>query len=237
MLIQCEAHALPDQLYRTYGTIRDTSTTNVLQSHLPLGVFPATFVKHRKRADTPSLCTTQACTEYAKSVVSNISPKYTAVDPCQNFEEYVCGGFKQTHDYRPEQSSVSSRSAMMDVTRTILQSILEGSYNDSSTISGANSTARKANFEKLKTAHSTCMDEESIKQAGTAPLRELLNELDVYYPATTSNSSSPSSKDELTNALIWLSKNSVAVLVGRLVIIVRITEILMLSLDSSFPCS
>jgi hypothetical protein len=172
---------------------------------------------HMKRADTPSLCTTQACTEYAKSVVSNFAPNYTAIDPCEDISEYVCGGFKQTHDYRPEQTSVSVRSAMSDLVRNIIQEILEGSYSDNFTLSGTNKTIRKENFEKMKTAYSTCMDEESIKKAGTAPLRGLLDEFDTHYPITASNLSINTSKDELSNVLVWLSKNSVSVLVSPII--------------------
>jgi endothelin-converting enzyme len=120
----------------------------------------------------------------------------------------------QNHDYRLEQSSVSSRSNMSDVIRAVIHDILEGPYSENNTISGEKKAARKDNFEKLKNGYSTCMDENSIKQAGVAPLRELLDELEVHYPVTARDSSSTDSNDELTSVLAWLSKNSVSVLVS-----------------------
>jgi endothelin-converting enzyme len=209
-----KVHPSAKQLYHVFENTQNTTNTDLLRSPSISGGLPGSSNEHMKRADTPKLCTTQACTEYANLVVSNISPNYTAIDPCQDFHEYVCGGFKQTHDYRPEQTTVSPRSAMNDASRKIIQEILEGSYIDNSTAIGSNKAARRENFEKLKTAYSSCMDEESIKQAGTTPLRNLLDELDAYYPVIASNLSTISSKEELTNVLVWLSKNSVPVLVS-----------------------
>jgi endothelin-converting enzyme len=171
--------------------------------------------KHVLQADASSVCTSPACIEYAKSITANLSPNYTAIDPCERFDEYVCGGFAQTHDYRPEQTRVAPRTGMEDATRNILREIMEGVYDDKSITDGMNRSAHKENYEKLKTAYSACMDEGAITLAGIAPLRALLDAFETYYPAKQANPPLLSGRDELTNALVWLGKNSVSVLVSR----------------------
>lgn len=52
-----------------------------------------------------SVCTTPKCQEYAKLIRSNLSPKYKEIDPCEDFSAYSCDGWRQTHDFRPEQTS------------------------------------------------------------------------------------------------------------------------------------
>jgi hypothetical protein len=68
------------------------------QSHL--------LVARQLPANTSALvCTTPKCVEYAKLVKSNLSPKYKEIDPCEDFSTYACDGWRQSHDFRPEQSS------------------------------------------------------------------------------------------------------------------------------------
>jgi len=68
------------------------------QSHL--------LVARQAPANTSALvCTTPKCKEYAKLVRANLSPKYKEIDPCEDFSTYACDGWRQTHDFRPEQSS------------------------------------------------------------------------------------------------------------------------------------
>lgn len=98
------------------------------------------------------------------------------------------------------------------MTNAAIRSILEGAYNDNVT-TALDKNMRKENYDKMKTAYDTCMDEEVIKKAGTTPLRLLLAELEAIYPLSTPINSSIS--EGLTDALIWLSKNSISTLVSR----------------------
>jgi hypothetical protein len=57
-----------------------------------------------KRADSGPMCTTTQCTNYAQSIRANLAPNYTAIDPCEDFSTYVCGGWRQKNDYRADQA-------------------------------------------------------------------------------------------------------------------------------------
>jgi len=103
---------------------------------------------------------------------------------------------------------------MGDVNQDILHEILEGEYKGSSTFSTANKTVDMQNFKKMKTAYAACMNQDAMKRIAVKPVRDLLDELDQYYPESPAANGKNSSKEELTKALVWLSKNSVPSLVS-----------------------
>jgi endothelin-converting enzyme len=103
---------------------------------------------------------------------------------------------------------------MSDVNRNVLREILEGEFVPNINLTTADAkTADRDNFAKMKTAYNSCKDEAAIASVGVAPLRVILDELEKHYPATP-RSNVNAGNDELTNALIWLAKNSVSGLVS-----------------------
>jgi hypothetical protein len=67
----------------------------------------------------------------------------------------------------------------------------------------------KSDFNKLKLAYDSCMDWTALKRAGVAPLRSLLDELDLLFPQTTSQAPGTNRNEELTKTLIWMFKSGV----------------------------
>ena len=102
---------------------------------------------------------------------------------------------------------------MSDTIKDTLHSLLDGTYPSNTTLTGQNLTFDQQNFEKMKAAYNTCMNEEAIKTYGVAPVVKLLEEFDKIYPAK-GPAPSKDNRDELTKAIIWLAKNSVSGLVG-----------------------
>lgn len=68
------------------------------------------------------------------------------------------------------------------------------------------------NFEKLKAAYDACLDEETIKKVGLAPLAEHLNVINHIYPSSCLRSQG--SSDALSEAVIYLAKLGVTALVA-----------------------
>ncbi|GME64811.1 putative endothelin-converting enzyme protein [Neofusicoccum parvum] len=159
---------------------------------------------------TPSsddVCTTAACTEFARVINENLASNYSEIDPCDDFATYVCGGWQDTHTYRPDQSSVTAFSLLSDENNAIMRAILENPYPGNSSYSGANDTANRENFAKMQTTFNACMDLDAIKQAGVTPLKDLFNDLPgaaVTYGHT----------GDLTDSLIWLAQHGVSALVS-----------------------
>jgi hypothetical protein len=47
--------------------------------------------------DKADLCLTPACVHAASELLYNLAPNYKELDPCDNFEELVCGGWREKH--------------------------------------------------------------------------------------------------------------------------------------------
>jgi len=98
---------------------------------------------------------------------------------------------------------------MSDYNVNLTRDILESPYLDTY-FTGDNKTQDKANFDKMKLAYSTCMNEDAIKAVGLAPIRQLLQEFEIQYPAVAPKTAGNfSNTEELTNVLIWLAKRGV----------------------------
>ncbi|KAF2670943.1 zincin [Microthyrium microscopicum] len=163
--------------------------------------------------ESAETCTSDKCKQWADLVRTNLAPNYTAIDPCEDFSAYACDGWRAHHDYRADQASISIGSIMSDTNRNILHSILTNPYPVNSSLSGDKLKYDKANFDKMKAAYDTCMNEDKIKEYGVAPLVKILNEFDKVYPVKGPNPTKDN-KEELTNALIWLANNDVSGLVS-----------------------
>jgi endothelin-converting enzyme len=74
------------------------------------------------------LCLTPACVHAASELLYNLSPKYKELDPCDNFEELVCGGWREKHDLRADQGDAFTGTIMAEDSQLLLRHILEAEY-------------------------------------------------------------------------------------------------------------
>jgi len=134
---------------------------------------------------TRALCTTPACLEIADYYVKNLAPNYKDIDPCTNFEEMVCGGWRDRYDIPSDQTSNDAISLIEQKVDDELRIVLEGQYpvgSKHSHFSPRNLHARdlsvdQQNFETMKAVYNSCMDEDSIKKLGISPIVDLIGEL------------------------------------------------------------
>jgi len=52
-----------------------------------------------------TLCETPECIRAAAAILERLAPIEANIDPCEDFEQYVCAGWQATHDMTPDQSS------------------------------------------------------------------------------------------------------------------------------------
>ena len=71
---------------------------------------------------------TPACVHASSEILYNLSPKFTDIDPCTDFEELVCGGWKERHDLRPDQGDAFTGTIMSENSQLLLRHILEAPY-------------------------------------------------------------------------------------------------------------
>ncbi|KAJ5674071.1 hypothetical protein N7462_009510 [Penicillium macrosclerotiorum] len=177
-----------------YGLIRFFSGTEV-EIIEPSSPHPQT---------RPAICQTPECIHAASEILFNLDSKYTEVDPCTNFDQYVCGGWRERHDMRADQGSIFTGTIMEENAQTRLRHILERSNPPDGADDG--------NFNKLKAAYNACLDETTIRERGTKPLVDLLTDLQKIYPVKSGLVSG--TQDHLTNALLFLMKSGVDALVS-----------------------
>jgi endothelin-converting enzyme len=82
-----------------------------------------------------ALCLTAPCVHAASEILYNLSPDYKNIDPCTNFEEFVCDGWRSRHDMRPDQGSLDSFTQIQESNQMTLRHILEAPYPGSSDVS------------------------------------------------------------------------------------------------------
>ncbi|KAJ5773915.1 hypothetical protein N7457_008811 [Penicillium paradoxum] len=140
------------------------------------------------------LCQSQECIHAASEILYNLDPNYKDIDPCTDFNQYVCGGWRERHDMRPDQGSIFAGTIMAENAQTKLRHILERTEPPQQSDAD--------NFEKLKAAYDACLDEATVSKRGSKPLTDMLDELKSIYPVKTGLVNG--APDHLTSALLYL---------------------------------
>ncbi|KAJ6028245.1 hypothetical protein N7540_003821 [Penicillium herquei] len=142
----------------------------------------------------PAICQTPECIHAASEIIYNLDPNYAKIDPCTNFDQLVCGGWRENHDMRSDQGSIFAGTIMEENGQTRLRHILERSE--------APEAADAGNFKKLKDAYNSCLNEAAVRERGIEPLVKLLEKLQKVYPAD--DASGLDVDHHLTEAVLFL---------------------------------
>lgn len=130
-----------------------------------------------------TVCLTPACVIAAAKILENMSPRYRNIDPCHDFDQFVCEGWQEKHDLRADQGSVRTGTIMAEDSQQVLRHVLESPYSVNDYKIETNSSAKRDIFEKLQKAYDACMDEKVIRNVGSAPLLNVLRKVEELFPA------------------------------------------------------
>ena len=142
-----------------------------------------------------------------------MSPKYAELDPCVEFDKYVCQGFDEKHDLRSDQGALFTPTIMAENAQQILRHVLESPYSTEDGVFEAHSSTKQDIFDKLKDAYDSCIDEDQIKAAGSAPLLFVLKEIEAQFPAAKPHKSSAGFHkmlDEAQRGLLFEGENQLS---------------------------
>ena len=130
-----------------------------------------------------SVCLTPACVLAASSILENMSPRYTKIDPCTNFDKFVCEGWDEQHDLRADQGSSFTGTIMAENSQRILRHLLDSPYSIESQSIEVDSSSKQQIFSKLQDGYKSCMNEERIRNRGSSPLLDVLRKIEELFPA------------------------------------------------------
>jgi len=169
--------------------------------------------------DKAELCLTPACVHAASELLYNLSPNYKELDPCDNFEELVCGGWRDRHDLRSDQGDAFTGTIMSEQSQLLLRHILEAPYPKDSQHSyfspmqlvASKKSADEENFDKMKAAYDACLNEDKIKSLGEKPLKDVTEEIKKTYSVAAPQSSD---KHDLKDIILLLARYGITSLVS-----------------------
>eukprot|EP00808_Paulinella_micropora_P029775 g6077.t1 len=123
-------------------------------------------------------CQTAGCIELAAMLQANMD---TTVDPCDDFYQYVCGGWMETHHIPDDKASYTTFSTLTEDNQQILRQLLEA--EDTTSSQSDELTTASRNF------YQSCLDLDAMDALGAKPIVELLAALD-WQPAANKWSAS-----------------------------------------------
>jgi putative endopeptidase len=96
------------------------------------------------------------------------------IDPCTDFYEYACGGWRAATTLPEDKPSVvRSFTTIRDANELVIQQILEAAQADAAAGEG------DADWQRLGNYYGACMDTEAVDAAGLTPLKPQLDAIDA----------------------------------------------------------
>jgi endothelin-converting enzyme len=101
-------------------------------------------------------------------------------------------------------------------TKNELTNILKHSYFSPARLSIQTKSEDEENFLKMKSAYDACLDEETIKKLGTAPLLKVVEQIREIFPVDESSKSwtQEERSNAITKTVLYLTNNGISALLS-----------------------
>ncbi|KAJ2989032.1 hypothetical protein NUW58_g3674 [Xylaria curta] len=152
------------------------------------------------------LCTTPACIQAASRILTNLHPDYESIDPCTNFDAYVCGGYPTEHPF--EVTDVISD--LQNQNNDVLVQLLTHPYNPRSDATSDD----KDIFNMVAGDFAACLDVDTIEKSGLAGVPDMIAHVLKLFPIEDYNSNKTLSDQEYekyADAIAYLNSIGTAV--------------------------
>ena len=176
--------------------------------------------KPTEKPNLVTICVTPACVIAASEILQNMSPRYREIDPCQNFDKFVCEGWKDRYDLRSDQSSSFTGTLMEEKSQTVLRHLLETPFSESHPRIDPDVSSEATIFKKIKDAYDACMDEDRLRDLGSKPLLAVLRKIEELFPAARPHHNLegfPKLQLQAQRGLMYKGENQLATTVAYLI--------------------
>ncbi|KAG9326904.1 hypothetical protein KVV02_001428 [Mortierella alpina] len=131
------------------------------------------------------VCISEKCLGLAESILSDMDIN---VDPCANFNDYVCGGFVEREQVPAGTLSTNYISLITDRNNRALLSIMDPNMSTPATsrTAAANDPTVLENLRKIHDLYTGCMDENQLANLGRDPLLKQVERLLQIFPVPDS---------------------------------------------------
>ncbi|RIA98623.1 hypothetical protein C1645_749393 [Glomus cerebriforme] len=128
-------------------------------------------------------CLTPDCVIIAAQIISDMDP---TADPCDDFFQYTCGGWIQSHVIPEDKGRYSYFDSLYEDNQKLLKGILENDFESihkfKQDLPPPSEIIDKQNFYKLQSFYQSCMNESLINELDAEPLLPILAKILEDFP-------------------------------------------------------
>ncbi|KAI0413529.1 hypothetical protein F5X98DRAFT_366492 [Xylaria grammica] len=157
-------------------------------------------------AGSTDLCTTPACIQAASRILTNMHPEYKSIDPCTNFDAYVCGGYPAQHPFE----STDAFTNLQDQSRDVLVQLLTHPYKPQSDATSDDEDV----FNMVAGDFAACLDVDTIENSGLAGVPDMIAQVQKLFPIedyTSNKTLSGPDYEKYADAIAYLDSVGTAV--------------------------
>ncbi|KAK9769396.1 hypothetical protein SCAR479_13927 [Seiridium cardinale] len=170
-----------------------------------------------------SVClSSSSCMTAAAQMFSNLAQNHTNIDPCTNFDWFVCGGFDERYGLAQHKPPFSTFDITSDFNNATSLDGLSWDYPSDSNHSAYSPmklgkealAADRANFNMMQDAYNACLNETAIQKLGVQPLVSLVEHVtksfDIRNKHDVNGGNSPHSVPGLSKTILVLERLGVS---------------------------
>ncbi|KAG0276201.1 hypothetical protein BGZ95_007856 [Linnemannia exigua] len=133
--------------------------------------------RHHGNRPNKATCRTPHCYLTAAGILDDMD---TRADPCQDFDQFVCGGFRDKHEIPSNEEAISHGHILLDRSSSFIRSVADVSLGKAPKPAPGD-VADRNNLKKIQDLYSSCMDQKAIFKAGRKPLADEVQKLTKLF--------------------------------------------------------
>ncbi|KAF9430764.1 hypothetical protein BGZ76_000716 [Entomortierella beljakovae] len=138
---------------------------------------------HSAPLKTNNVCQTKACKQISNILLGDMN---LSVDPCEDFNEFTCGGYIQRAKVSEIKGIKSTLNDMGDEVNALIRSIVTpGDPRNPKIASG--DVVTKRIYQKAKDYYGSCVDEKQLSKVGATSILSYLQNIAEIYPVKKSD--------------------------------------------------